>query len=123
MAVLTNVSEPTTSEETPLVQGDATTNAPSLPRRRRKEPHNSDASHGSDDAEKVTITFVGDAARAVRGMAEKEGTTPTELARRGLFLMDVYLDLDEDQELVIFDKKKKKMAFLKFPWNFAFARR
>lgn len=71
--------------------------------------------------EKVTITFQGDAARAVRAMAAAEHTTPTELARRSLFLMDVYLQLDEDQELVVQDGKGR-IAKLMFPWRYFSAR-
>jgi hypothetical protein len=115
--VAINVTEPTVT-----IEQEATDSFIAVPRSARGKKHASNHEGPGSDDEKVTVTFQGDAARAVRSMAASEKTTPTELARRALFLMDVYLQLKEDQELVVMDGKGR-IARLLFPWRYFSARR
>jgi hypothetical protein len=45
------------------------------------------------------------------------GIGTTEVVRRGLILLDLLLNLDEDEELVIRDAKTKQVDRLRFAWD------
>lgn len=76
------------------------------------------ASGGTSDGRAV-VTLPPPVAAAVRRMAADMGGDigPAEVVRRGLILLDLYLSLPNDEELVIRNKKTQALERIRLAWD------
>jgi hypothetical protein len=85
-------------------------------RRERKSTKETAAGPGADSRAVVTLSPA--VASATRRMGEQMGGVgTTEVVRRGLILLDLLLNLEDDEELVVRDAKTKQVDRLRFAWD------
>jgi hypothetical protein len=65
------------------------------------------------------VTLSPPVAKAVRRMAEQMGEDlgPAEVVRRGLILLDLYLSLEDTEELVIRHKQSGDLERIRLAWD------
>jgi hypothetical protein len=81
----------------------------------RKSTKEKDAAGGDGRA---VVTLSPAVASATRRMGEQMGGVgTTEVVRRGLILLDLLLNLQDDEELVVRDAKTKQVDRLRFAWD------
>jgi hypothetical protein len=70
-------------------------------------------------AERAVVTLSPPVATAVRRMAADMGGDlgPAEVVRRGLILLDLYLDLNDDEELVVRNRKTTELERIRLAWD------
>jgi hypothetical protein len=73
---------------------------------------------GDDGGRKLVVTLGSEAAAATRRMAQRLKVNPPETVRRGLMLLDMWLSLDPDEELVIRSTKTGEISRLRFHWGY-----
>lgn len=67
---------------------------------------------------RTVVTLSPAAAAAVRRLSsEMGGIGATEVVRRGLMLLDLFLSLPENEELVVRDKNNQQCERLRFAWE------
>jgi hypothetical protein len=67
---------------------------------------------------RAVVTLSPAVASATRRMGEQMGGVgTTEVVRRGLILLDLLLNLDDDEELVVRDANTKQVDRLRFAWD------
>ena len=72
----------------------------------------------SGDGGRAVVTLSPPAAAAARRLALKMGRPSLpEVVRRGLMLLDVYLSLGDDEELVIRDRRNGQLERIRFTWE------
>lgn len=67
---------------------------------------------------RTVVTLSPPVADAVRRMAaQMDGVGSTEVVRRGLMILDLFLSLSETEELVVRDKETGQCERLRFAWE------
>jgi hypothetical protein len=68
---------------------------------------------------RAVVTLAPAVAGATRRMAEAMGGElgPAEVVRRGLILLDLYLSLTDEEDLVIRNKKTQQLERLRIAWD------
>lgn len=68
---------------------------------------------------RAVVTLPPAVATAVRRMATEMGGDlgPAEVVRRGLILLDLYLSLDDEEELVIRSKESQDLERIRLAWD------
>lgn len=68
---------------------------------------------------RAVVTLPPAVATAVRRMATEMGGDlgPAEVVRRGLILLDLYLSLDDEEELVIRSKESQGLERIRLAWD------
>lgn len=85
----------------------------------RKSPRPTKPQPSTDGEARAVVTLPPAVAGATRKMAEKMGGDlgPAEVVRRGLILLDLYLSLTDDEDLVIRNKKTQELERLRIAWD------
>ena len=68
---------------------------------------------------RAVVTLSPQVATAVRRMADQMDGDPgtAEVVRRGLILLDLYLSLEEDEELVIRNRQSHQLERIRVAWD------
>jgi hypothetical protein len=69
------------------------------------------------DDKRLVVTLGVEAASATRRLAAALGVTPSEAVRRGLTLLDMFVSLGPDEELIVRNKKTGESDRLRFHWG------
>jgi len=71
-----------------------------------------------DSDQRAVITLTPSVAVAARRMARAmEGASLPEVVKRGLLLLDLYINLDKDEQLVIRNKRTNQIDRVRFIWD------
>lgn len=88
-----------------------------MPAPRKTEGPKSRAANGGDG--RAVVTLPPAVAAATRRMATEMGGDlgPAEVVRRGLILLDLYLSLTDDEEIVIRRKTSQELERIRLAWD------